>query len=124
MKSNKISLSLLLISLFFSLVSCKKDSEKKVQGPDEIKYEVTLQNASTWNGSYVNEYGQAIPVNDAPSGWSFSFINNFNLIAPTIVAYPDGINVNADCFMIIKINGNIVASGKTSISPMVQFLYP
>lgn len=113
---------ILIISFIF--LSCKKSENKSITNPDEIKYEVILENAQTWHGTFLNENAQVISVENATSGWSYTFININNVIAPTLLAYPDFISNNSDCVMKIKKNGNVVASGRSSISPMIQYLYP
>lgn len=104
----------LSISLFFG---CKKESI------DEITYEVTLTGSDTWHGSYLNENAQAVGVENVPSGWKYSFKNSRKIATVIVNAYPDGINETSESFMKIYVNGILVASAKSSISPQAQYIF-
>ena len=111
-------LVLLLLATIVIVCSCKKD--KKI---DEITYEVTLSNSSTWHGAYVNENAQAIGVQNEVNNWKYSFKNVNDLSVAMLQAYADGLGTGADANMIIYLNGNLVASGKSSISPQVSYQF-
>jgi len=108
-----------LIAIFQVFLSCEK-----TDSVDEISYEVTLLNAPTWNGVYFNENAQVIGITDAPNNWKYTFKNHNNLIVVSLTAYADGLNANADAVMKIYVNGRVVASGKSSIWPQVQYQFP
>lgn len=111
-------------TIFILLISCKKEEKKYDPTTDVITYEVRLENATSWHGVYFNENAQAVDVTDAVSGWKYTFINKNLFIAPTILGYPDGTNINQDCVMTIKVNDVVVANGRSSISPQVQYVFP
>lgn len=110
---------LALFLLIVSSIACSKE-----KGVDEVIYEVTLINSITWHGSYLNENAQVIGVTNAPSGWRYSFKNSNHLVAATLTAYPDGLSASADCNLKILVNSSVVISGKSSISPMIQHIFP
>lgn len=91
---------------------------------DEIKYEVTLINSTTWHGSYFNQDAQIIGVSNANSNWTKTFKNTNGLSVATLNAYPDGSANNSDALMKIYVNGKVVAQGLSSISPQVWYLFP
>lgn len=109
----------LLFILIIFLLSCKK--ENKI---DDVTYEVALINSTTWHGSYFNENAQMVGVEDAPDGWKYSFKNTNHLITLQLDGYTDGFRNGADAFLVIKVNGRIVASGHSSISPSVSYVFP
>ncbi len=109
------------IILFFSsllLFGCKKTTT------NEITYEVTLVNSTTWHGSYLNERAEVVGITDAPSGWKHTFKNTNNLAVAQLNAYPDGIDDSIDAIMTIYVNGKIVASGLSSVFAQVQYIFP
>ena len=113
----------LLLSLL--LLSCKKESVSSVGSQvDDITYEVNLLNASSWHGSFMNEHAQVVGIDNAPDGWKYSFKNSNGLVVLNLVAYADGFATGADAYLKIYINGRVVASGYSSSSPQVQYVYP
>jgi hypothetical protein len=106
-----------LACLFVS--SCKK--EKTV---DEVTYEVTLTNASTWHGSYLDKDGQVIGITAAPNNWTYTFKNNNDLAAVTLQAYADGLSSSKDAVLKIYVNGSVVVQSISSVSPQVQYVFP
>ncbi|MBX9782605.1 MAG: hypothetical protein K2X48_04840 [Chitinophagaceae bacterium] len=110
---------LLFLLVVTSLLSCKK-----VAKIDDVKYEITLISATKWHGAYMNENAEVVGVDNAITGWSYSFKNTKNLKAATLQAYPNGTNNNADCILKIYVNGTVVVSGKSSISPQVIYEFP
>ena len=106
-------------AFFIFLSSCKKEDSV-----DEVTYEVTLVNSNTWHGAYLNEDAQVIGITAAPNNWKYTFKNTNNLTVATLDAYSDGLGASADCNMKIYVNGSVVASGKSSISPRVQYVFP
>ena len=112
-------LMVFILSCSLCMSSCKK--ENKV---DEVTYEVTLTNATTWHGGYLDENAQAVSVNAASTNWKYTFKNSNNLAAATIQAYADGTNSAKDATMKIYVNGSVVAQGKSSVSPQLQYIFP
>ncbi len=110
---------LLVIFLIIFLIGCKK--ENKI---DEVIYSVALINATTWHGSYLNENAQVVGVENAPDGWTYSFKNTNNLSTLQIDGYTDGFRNGADAFLIIKVYSLFVASGHSSISPSLSYVFP
>ena len=113
-----ILLSFIALTLLFS---CKKEKEISV---DEVTYEVTLVNSTTWHGSYLNKSAQIIGITNAPTNWKHTFKNTNNLVVAQLDAYSDGLGVGADAYMKIYVNGTVVASGQSSISPRVMYIFP
>ncbi len=105
----KNSILIATILLFF-FSSCKKDKQ-----PDEIIYEVTLTNSSTWNGSYLNENDQLVDVAGMGNNWRYTFRNTNNLVAVFIVACPNTpYNITAEAYVKIYVNGKLVVSDRDS----------
>lgn len=107
-----------LLSILF-VSSCKKEP-----AVDEITYEVTLINATTWHGAYLNENTQVISLTSAPNNWKYTFKNDNDLAVATLQAYADGTSGTKDATMKIYVNGTVVAQGKASVSPQIQYLFP
>lgn len=102
-----------------SFSSCKKEATV-----DEVTYEVTLENSTTWHGAYLNKDAQVIGITGAPTNWNYTFKNTNNLIVVTLNAYSDGLGAGADANMKIYVNGTVVTSGKSSVSPQIQYQFP
>ncbi len=120
----KTIILLLLTSTFF--YSCKKadlitaTSTAKI---DEVTYEVDLQNATTWHGSFINEHAQVIGIDDAPNHWRYTFKNSQNLMVLNVTGYADGFTPGADAYQKIYINGSLVTSSYSSSFPQAQYVY-
>lgn len=113
----QLMLFVLLTSLCIS--SCTK--EPKVA---EIKYEVTLTNATSWHGGYMDKDFQIISITNAPNNWTHTFKNDNDMKALMLQAYPDGTRVGADALMRIYVNGMLVAEELSSVFPQVQYQFP
>lgn len=107
----------LLISLFST--SCKKDIKV-----DEVTYEVTLINSTSWHGQYLDENANVVSVNNGANNWQYSFKNVNNLTMVLFQAYPNSTASNADVLMKIYVNGNKVAELLNSVFPQVQYYFP
>lgn len=99
--------------------SCKKESKV-----DEIKYEVTLTSATSWYGAYLNESSQVVSMSSAPNNWTYTFKNINELVVVILQAYADGTSNTKDANMKIYVNGTVVAQGKSSASPQLQYIFP
>lgn len=110
-----------ILSFLFFFTQCKKANDVVV---NEITYEVTLINSTTWHGSYLNENAEVVGISNVPSGWKYIFKDSKQIGVATLNAYSDGVNLNADANMKIYLNGKIVATGKSSSSPTLQYLIP
>ena len=99
--------------------SCKKDPKV-----DEVTYEVTLTNAISWHGAYLDESAHVIGVSAAPTNWKYTFKNDNQLTVATLQAYADGTSNTKDATMKIYVNGKVVAQGNSSVSPQLQYIFP
>jgi outer membrane protein assembly factor BamB len=115
MKS-KIMLLLFCAALFGG---CSKETK-----PDQITYEVLLLNASTWDGSYLDQEARVVSVTNGPLAWEHKFTNDKGLSVLTLQAYPNGIHPQAEAVMKIYINDKVVVEGSSFNSPQVQYIYP
>ncbi|MEO8769983.1 MAG: hypothetical protein ABI402_07855 [Ferruginibacter sp.] len=120
----KTIIYLLMATSLFS--ACKKD-ELIIGNPsskvDEITYEVDLQNATTWHGSFMNENAKVVGIDNAPNHWKYTFKNTQNLIVLNVTGYTDGFATGADAHLKIFINGSLVASSYSSSFPQAQYVY-
>lgn len=110
-------LSALVTCLFLS--SCKKESIV-----DEVTYEVILTSATFWHGTYFNKDAQIVSISTAPTNWTYTFKNTNELAVVTLQAYADGTSSTKDATMKIYVNGTVVAQGKSSSSPQIQYIFP
>ena len=101
-------LSLFILSVLF--FGCDKIAS------DQIKYEVTLINCSSWSGSYFNQDASLISITGGSSGWTKSFTNSNGLTALSLQAIPDNFGTvsGMDALLKIYVNGQMVASGNYS----------
>ena len=116
----KVCVCILLLPIVF--LSCKKSSS--TPSIDEVTYEVTLVNATSWSGVYLNENAQVVNVPAAVSGWRYVFKNTNKLVVATLSAYPNGTSSLANATMRIYVNGTVVAEQKSLVTPQVQYQFP
>jgi Mycobacterium membrane protein len=112
-------LMLFTLLTFLVVSSCTKEPQV-----DEVTYEVTLTSATSWHGAYLNEDAQVVSISTAPTNWTHKFKNNNELVAVTLQAYADGTSSTKDATMKIYVNGTVVAQGKSSVSPQIQYIFP
>lgn len=112
---------LILFTMLSVLIASSCTKESKIA---EVRYEVSLINATSWQGAYVNQNAQVVGISSAPNNWQHSFKNTQGLTVATIQAYPDGTNSSRDALMKIYVNGKVVAEGYSSVSPQLQYLFP
>ncbi len=107
-----------LLFFYAFAITCNKPVDA-----DKIRYEVTLTDAATWHGSYLNATAQVVGLTNANNGWKHEFRNTSGLIVLALTAYPDCIIPGCDALMKIYINNNLVAEGWSSVMPQVMYQY-
>jgi hypothetical protein len=93
------------------LFSCTKDSSAP-----EVTYEVHLTNAPSWFGSYIDEHGNTLNVQDMPDNWKYTFKHNGNVCCAFLGAMPECLCDDEDAEVTISVNGKVVAHGYYSES--------
>ena len=80
----------------------------------KVTYEVVPINCTLWEGGFVDEKGIVRGVANHQGKWRYSFEDVNHLKVYDLVAYPDCDVSDSDAIMNIYIDGEVVATGKSS----------